>query len=173
MSLISVDGSSNKEAVKYSLSSFGPPRTEIWVREYIHGLNENENTWDQVILHENANVGFCGFCNISSQNHSAEFYILIGDSEHWGKGIGNEAGRRVLEHGFMNLNLHRVWLTVSEVNLGAIKLYEKLGFTFEGVMRDAAFRDGRYHDKVLMGILSSEMHNQSKLAESQKAASGV
>lgn len=150
---------SNKDAVKYSLSSFGPLRTESWVREYILGLNENENTWDQAIVYEGARVGFCGFCNISNQNRSAEFYILIGDSEHWGKGIGTEAGRRALEYGFINLNLHRVWLTVSEVNVGAIKSYEKLGFTHEGVMRDAAFRDGQYHNKVVMGILSSEMHN--------------
>jgi len=161
----------NKEAVKYSLSSFGPPRTERWVREYVQDLNENENTWDQVIVHDGARIGFCGFCNISTQNRSAEFYILIGDSEHWGKGIGTEAGRGALEYGFNKLNLHRVWLTVSELNVAAIKSYQKLGFSHEGIMRDAAFRDGQYHDKVVMGILGKEMHNHSKLAESQEMLS--
>jgi len=62
----------------------------------------------------------------------------------------------VLEYGFGQLQLHRIWLTVSECNSGAIRSYRKLGFTEEGTMRDACLRDGRYHNKVVMGLLRRE-----------------
>ncbi len=159
MYLDSLIASLTKQPVKYSLCIFRPPRTEEWARDYIHNLNLNEETWDQVIVHEGANIGFCGLCNISLQNHSAEFYILIGDSNHWGKGVGTEADRIVLEYGFKKLNLHRIWLTVSEENISAVKSYKKLGYTSEWIMRDATFTKDKHQNKIVMSILSREMHS--------------
>ena len=48
--------------------------------------------------------------------------------------------------------LHRLTLHVVSENTGAIRLYEKLGFTVEGRMRDAFFgTDEQYHDMLVMG----------------------
>ncbi len=160
----------NKDAVKYSLSAFAPSRDESWVWSFIGSLTVNDSTWDQVIVSGKSRIGYCGLCNISMQNRSAQFYILIGDSQFWGLGIGTEAGGKILEYGFKTLGLNRIWLTVSSSNVGAVRSYEKLGFTQEGIMRQAAFRDGQYHDKVVMGMLRNEMHNKSKLTEMFSAA---
>jgi len=50
----------------------------------------------------------------------------------------------------MELGLHRIWLTVSEFNYGGIKSYKNLGFIEEGRMKDACFRDKKFHDKIVM-----------------------
>jgi RimJ/RimL family protein N-acetyltransferase len=62
----------------------------------------------------------------------------------------------VIDYGFCHLNLHRVHLTVLKTNDRAISLYEKLGFKTEGILRDEQFRDGRYVDVIVMGILENE-----------------
>lgn len=70
----------------------------------------------------------------------------------------------VLEYGFNNIGLHRIWLTVSSPNLGAIRSYEKLGFHKEGVMREACNRENSFHDKIVMGILCHEWEkNKARL----------
>ena len=143
----------DKQAIKYTLSKFLPQRNEQWVQSYISSLMEDNSTWDQVIVVDNEAIGYCGLSNLSQQNRSAEYFILIGDQNYWNRGIGTCAGQIVLEYGFSKLGLHRIWLTVSEVNHGAIKSYESLGFTEEGRMKDACFRDDEFHDKIVMSIL--------------------
>ena len=101
-------------------------------------------------------IGYCGLVNISGTNGSAEYFILIGHQSDWNKGYGTEAGRKVLEEGFSGMGLNRIWLTVSEPNGGAIRSYRNLGFSEEGRMRKACFRDGGYHDKIVMSVLREE-----------------
>ena len=66
-------------------------------------------------------------------------------------------GRRILEEliriSFEELHAHRLFLDVYEDNARARHLYESLGFVYEGVMRDAARRDGTYCNLCLMSML--------------------
>ncbi len=82
--------------------------------------------------------------------------VGIGNRERWGKGYGREAITLLLRHGFHELNLHRVQLTVFEYNERAIALYEKLGFRREGVFREFLLREGRRYDMYLYGLLREE-----------------
>jgi RimJ/RimL family protein N-acetyltransferase len=47
-------------------------------------------------------------------------------------------------------------LDVIEYNNRALRAYEKAGFIVEGKIRSAIYRDGRYFDRIMMGILRSE-----------------
>jgi len=151
---------STKEAILYSLSKFQPHRDRTWVSEYILKISRDTSCWNQVIIANERNVGYCGLSNISKMNKCAEYYILIGDVGYWNIGVGTKAGSLVLEHGFDNIGLHRIWLTVSSPNLGAIRSYEKLGFQKEGVMKEACNRENSFHDKIVMGMLCHEWNNK-------------
>jgi len=83
----------NKEAIKYSLSTFLPDRDEKWVRSFISLLKKNTTTWNQAIVFDGTVVGYCGLANLSSQNRSGEYYILIGDQQYWNRGLGILAGK--------------------------------------------------------------------------------
>jgi RimJ/RimL family protein N-acetyltransferase len=101
-------------------------------------------------------IGNCGLHNIDWRNRSAEAGVFIGEIKRWNKGYGTEAMQLLLTHGFETLNLHRIALRVYENNPGAIRSYEKAGFTVEGRQRQAEFQNGKYWDVILMSVLRSE-----------------
>lgn len=101
-------------------------------------------------------IGITTLLNIDFFNQNAEFIIDIGEKEYWGKGYGKEAMGLMLQIAFLELNLNRVYLRVFSFNERAIKLYEKIGFAHEGRLREAIFRDGKWHDIVNMGMLQRE-----------------
>jgi RimJ/RimL family protein N-acetyltransferase len=55
--------------------------------------------------------------------------ILIGDTAHRGKGLCPTIVRLLLAYAFANLNREKIELNVFDWNHGAIKCYEKVGFT--------------------------------------------
>ncbi|MBU3102302.1 GNAT family N-acetyltransferase [Clostridium sp. DSM 17811] len=77
----------------------------------------------------------------------------IGDKSYHGKGIGTFVTKEIVNKGFQELGLNRIMLTVSEKNIGAVKVYTKANFKIEGVMKQAFYREGKFHDKVIMAIL--------------------
>jgi RimJ/RimL family protein N-acetyltransferase len=101
-------------------------------------------------------VGNSGFFELDWRNRSAELGVFIGDKSHWNQGYGTDVMRLLLRHGFTTLNLHRIYLHVFEDNRRAIRAYEKAGFTHEGRLRQAEFRDGRYMDVLLLSVLRPE-----------------
>lgn len=109
-----------------------------------------------VIKDGDRHIGNCGFNEIDYIDRSAVFGILIGEKDAWGRGYGPEAARLVLKHGFEELGLHRVGLDVYSHNTRAIRAYEKAGFVREGTLRESYFRNGVYHDTIVMSVLESE-----------------
>lgn len=98
-------------------------------------------------------IGTCQLHDIHSVHRSAELQIRIGDAENRGKGYGTEAARLLLDFAFGDLNLRRVQLHAFVDNTAALRCYEKVGFVREGLLRQAAYVDGRYVDVVTMGLL--------------------
>ncbi|MCQ2551071.1 MAG: GNAT family N-acetyltransferase [Clostridia bacterium] len=82
--------------------------------------------------------------------------IYIADPDNRNKGYGEEALRMVLEYAFIQLHMERVTLDHFTGNKPAANLYEKIGFKYEGVMRNAGKKNGKYVDLHLMSMLRSE-----------------
>lgn len=101
-------------------------------------------------------IGVTGFENILWNNGTALIYVGIGNKKYRGMGIGKEAMQLTMEFGFEEFNFHRIYLTVIEYNLLAIKLYESLGFIREGTQREFINRDNKRFDLYLYGILKKE-----------------
>lgn len=101
-------------------------------------------------------VGVVSLSGIDWVSRKAEFAIMIGEAKWRGRGLGTEATRLILEHGFQRLNLHRIYLGVHAGHKAAIASYKRAGFKPEGVARDALYLDGKYHDVIQMGVLARE-----------------
>ncbi|MFI2200849.1 GNAT family N-acetyltransferase [Streptomyces sp. NPDC020192] len=86
---------------------------------------------------------------------SCTFRTLIGPHGR-GRGVGTEATRLIVGHGFEQLGLHRIQLEMYGDNDRARHVYEKVGFVVEGVRRQALPRDGGWVDEVLMAVLDHE-----------------
>jgi len=105
-------------------------------------------------------IGSCQLHSIHDVHRSAELQIRLGEAAERDHGYGTEALRLLLDVAFKGLNLHRVSLHVFSTNAVAIRLYEKIGFVQEGVLRKAAHIDGRNLNVIVMGILREEYVGQ-------------
>lgn len=88
-------------------------------------------------------------------NQSCSFRISLVPGTY-GRGLGTEATRLMTEYGFEKLGLHRISLEVYAFNPRARRVYEKVGFVAEGVLRDALLWEGERVDATLMSILAPE-----------------
>lgn len=134
------------------------PMSRSIEREWLLGQYKSERTFSLAIVLKDGDrhIGNTGLHEITPVDRSAEFGLLIGEKERWGEGYGPEAGRLVLAHGFEQLGLHRICLRVFAFNDRAQRVYAKLGFVKEGALRESYFRNGAFHDTLVMSILSSE-----------------
>lgn len=101
-------------------------------------------------------IGGCGFNHIDWKNRWCEVGIMIGHTDYWGRGYGTDAMAILLRFAFEELNLNRVMLKAFAFNPRAIASYEKNGFVKEGVLRGQIFRQGEYHDEIVMGLMREE-----------------
>ena len=112
---------------------------------------------------DNRLIGLVGLKDINYINQTAEFYNIIGDKSVWGKGYGTECTGLMIRYGFMELNLNRIQTLDIEENIGGWRADEKAGFKYEGTMREAVLRFGKYHDLRVYSILRSEyLQHQSR-----------
>jgi RimJ/RimL family protein N-acetyltransferase len=122
---------------------------------------QGQTSADRVIfvLYERAShrpIGETGFTALDWFHRTAEFGILIGETDCWGKGYGTEATRTMLQYGFRVLNLHLIWLYVSSANPQAIRAYQRAGFREAGRLREAQFIAGQRCDLISMDCLAHE-----------------
>lgn len=96
-------------------------------------------------------------------------------SEYQRKGYGSEAIKWILNFAFQMAGLHRVGIGSFSYNPGALKLYERLGFVYEGREREAVWYDGGWHDLVFFGMLEGEWRarNEKEKSESGSASLGA
>jgi RimJ/RimL family protein N-acetyltransferase len=102
-------------------------------------------------------VGMVSLTRIDYVHSNAEYNAVVGERELQNKGIGTAATRAMIHHGFFDLNLHRIYVSILRQNVGSIRMCENAGFREEGTIREGAYKNGRYHDLVLMGVLKSEV----------------
>lgn len=77
--------------------------------------------------------------------------------EHRGRGIGTVAQRKLVEYLFATSTTHRVWAWTGTDNLAEQKALDRCGFVREGMVRQAVFRGGEWHDSFIYGLLRHEL----------------
>ncbi|MGD9675232.1 MAG: GNAT family N-acetyltransferase [Candidatus Bipolaricaulia bacterium] len=127
-------------------------------REWLLQQGRSETSFSVAIVLKDGDrhIGNAGLHGVHPFNRSAEFGILIGEANGRERGYGSEAARLLIGHGFRELGLHRIQLHVYAFNERARRAYEKVGFRVEGTKREAYYRNGQFHDVIVMSILASE-----------------
>ena len=101
-------------------------------------------------------IGNIALQRIDLLSRNAMFSIIVGDKDYWGKGYAKEAVKLILEHGFSQMNLHRIYCATTADNVPMQKLALSVGMKKEGRRRDAAFKAGNYKDVIEYGVLKKE-----------------
>lgn len=75
---------------------------------------------------------------------------------YWNKGYCTEAAQAMLDYGFKEIYLNRIYATHLKKNPASGKVMKKIGMKKEGVLRQHIKKWGRYEDLVYYGLLKSE-----------------
>ncbi len=138
--------------------SHGRVPTAAQLEQWYASRGELDNRLDLAVI-DRASGEFAGevvLNNLEPVNRACNFRILLTGERHRGRGLGTEAARLILAHSFETAGLHRVELAVYRFNPRARRVYQKVGFVYEGTMRDALWWDGEWIDADTMSILAPE-----------------
>jgi diamine N-acetyltransferase len=135
---------------------------EQWFDSMVQRQGKDAYHFVICLLADDRPIGTSGLFAIDNVNGHAGIGIAIGEKSLWSQGLGTDAMSALLDFGFGQLRLERMWLEVYDFNGRAQRSYEKSGFVLEGVERHAAFRQGRYIDVHLMSILRDEWAAQQR-----------
>ncbi len=101
-------------------------------------------------------LGTISLKNIDTENKSAEYAVVMRRIAQ-GHGYAYAASSILLDKAFKELNLHRVYLNVLANNQNAIKLYEKLGFVFEGEFREHIKKNDKFLNLKWYGLIDAKL----------------
>ena len=129
---------------------------EQWVDRLVESQGKEGYHFVICLLADDRPVGTIGLKDLNLIDGSAGLGISVGAEEDRGHGYGTDGIQALLRFAFDELRLVRVWLDVYDTNVGAQRVYERVGFVHEGTLRRAAFREGAHRDVHRMGILADE-----------------
>jgi len=110
--------------------------------------------WSGIWL-EHHLIGAIGLVQIHRNDQIAEIGYYLAQ-EYEGQGIISRSCREVINYIFEELELHRIEIRVHPENLRSRKIPERLGFTQEGILRQAEWFIDHYRDKVIYGLIKEE-----------------
>jgi UDP-4-amino-4,6-dideoxy-N-acetyl-beta-L-altrosamine N-acetyltransferase len=166
----------NKESMSLLLEWRNNPKHRKYYREYKETSIEDQLNWYENILLKddswhhfivkpldnlNKIIGVVFLNHIHPIYRTGEFGITLGDPEYRNKGYGKDMLLTLIEYGFNQLNLNRIWCEVYSNN-ESIHLYRKIGFKDEGILRQHVFKDGEYLDSYILGMLKNEYNERYK-----------
>ena len=87
---------------------------------------------------------------------SARLSIYVGEPDVRGAGVGTAAIELILNYAFETVGLNKVWLIVHANNQRALRTYQRVGFSLEGMLRDGFLFRGEFVDANYMGMLRAD-----------------
>lgn len=142
---------SDPDVVGLLFSSHSPTREEHL--RWLEKIDETRREFIVALKEPIRAVGTASLSGISPAHGHAELGIMIGEKDLWGQGVGRAATELLLFLAFNEFALHRVFLRLFPENERALRLYERIGFAREGILREHISKNGKFRDVVVMGIL--------------------
>jgi [ribosomal protein S5]-alanine N-acetyltransferase len=81
--------------------------------------------------------------------------------EHWGRGYASEAAQAMVDWGFGDWGLERIYAHCVSDNVASARVLERVGMRLEARLRDHQFFKGRFWDLSLYGMLRGEWESPS------------
>jgi RimJ/RimL family protein N-acetyltransferase len=152
------------EAIKLTGSCHGPAEIPVWddtaeaaFQDWYRTRNQQPDRLDLAVVDRASGqcVGEVVLNDWNQGNRSCGFRTILG-ARGRDRGLGTESVRLIVGYAFEKLVLHRISLEVYSFNPRARRVYDKVGFVAEGVLRDALRWGDQWIDATVMSILAPE-----------------
>jgi len=135
----------NKQVVKYLSSKIPRPYTLEDAKWWIDVGSKDH----AIVKSIEFNGVFCGVIGVYKQQHEYSHCAEIGywlAQEFWNKGITSKALVEFTNLVFSTTEITRLYGSVFSPNQLSMKVLEKSGYTLEGILKKAIYKDGEYYD---------------------------
>ena len=130
--------------------------TEAWVQQCIVEYERYRGiVWALTLKDEDIVIGMCCYWHFESDFRCGEIGFELGRA-YWRKGFMSEALPPVIGYGFGELELHRIEACPLASNTPSRNLLLKLGFIYEGKLRQRVLFRGGFEDQVYYGLLRED-----------------
>lgn len=134
----------------------------------VAGSRQDGQLFEWHIMADDQLCGAVRINHIEQENRKASIGYYLG-KEHQGQGLATLAVRAVLQFGFERMGLNRVELRCASDNMASQRVAKRLGFAWEGLLRQAELIDGTYLDHFVYGLLRADF-NPGAVAPLKQAA---
>lgn len=149
-----------KEWLPWVVDSFSCEDTktfiEITLQQFAANIGFQAGIW-----YKGEIAGVIGYHKIDRSNKSTTIGYWLGE-KYVGKGIMTKACRVLVDYALVDLNLNRVEIRCAEKNHKSRAIPERLGFTKEGVIREAEWLYDHYVNHIVYGMLAKEWKENSE-----------
>ena len=132
------------------------PHTLSDIQTFVNQMMESDNVLFLAIvdIEINYHIGNIKLGPISKYHQRGDISFFIGEKDYWGKGIASEAVSLLTDYGLNQLNLIKICAGSYSNNIGSIKVFEKLGFIKEGILKKQFYSDGDMVDEICFAKFS-------------------
>jgi UDP-4-amino-4,6-dideoxy-N-acetyl-beta-L-altrosamine N-acetyltransferase len=126
-----------------------------------------------VILSNGQPAGMMSLSGLTGPGQRAQWGWYIGEAVARGRGAGRAAQALGLDRAFADYGLQKLWSEVLADNDVALKAQAAAGFRREGYLRRHAFKQGEFHDVVIVAVLAEEWQEKRGAVLRDLKASGL
>jgi len=87
--------------------------------------------------------------DIHSKNAAIAYWVA---EQYWGKGIAGAAVKLMIDYGFKNFDITRIYAKPFGYNKASHRVLEKAGFTKEAIIKNGVFKNNQYFDEHIYSI---------------------
>lgn len=153
------------------------PEFRRFFREYRELNMDNQTMWfDSKVLRDEHTrmfsivelntgelIGACGLCYIDWPNRCADFSIYIGKNNLYiDDKYAVDAAAVMADYGFSELNLHRLWTEIYDIDEKKKHLFSELGFEHEATHISTHWTEGKWVNSLYYRLLDSEYYDSIK-----------
>jgi ribosomal-protein-serine acetyltransferase len=142
------------EWLPWATEDYSTEQTLEFIRRNVKNFAENQGFSAQIVFRGRV-AGNVGFNRMDWANRQTEIGYWLGASFQ-GRGLMTKACRAFVSYAFEELKLNRVEISCAAANARSRAIPERLGFTQEGVLRQAGIARGHFHDLIVYSMLAGE-----------------
>lgn len=133
-----------------------------WFETKVLG-DEHTKMYSIILLESGELIGACGLCYIDWPNRCADFSIYIGkDGLYIDSVYAVDAARLLIKYGFEELNLHRLWTEIYDIDEIKKDFFSALGFCHEATHYLTHWTEGKWVNSLYFRFLESDYFNSKE-----------